>query len=80
MSGDDGMSNPPEAVRLTGVLSATVASGGDFEAFDLGGVDAEDSGVEWYVSLGGVSSDPCIAQVMVGSNGVIGMQQLSAVV
>ena len=62
------------------MFSVTVASYGDFEAFDLGGVDAEGSRVERYVSLGDVSSVLCVAQVMVGFNGVVGMQQLSAVV
>ena len=59
--GDDGTFRPPEGVKLTAVCSAAVASAKGFEAFDSGGVDAEGSGVERYVSLGEVAMVPCVA-------------------
>ena len=57
-SGNNGMSRTPEGVSLVAVCSAAIAPGGKFEAFGLGGVDVESSGVDWHVSLGEVSVIP----------------------
>ena len=65
---------PSEGVGLTAVCSVAITSGGEFEAFDSGGVDAEGSGVEMYVGLGEVSTIPCVTRVMAGFGGVAGMR------
>ena len=78
--GHNGSSRPPDGVKLAVVCSAEIASGGEFDAFDSGGVDAEGCGVEMCVGLGEVSTIPCVARVMAGFGEVAGMRRVSVVV
>lgn len=78
--GEDGTSRLPKGVRLTAVCPMVIASGGEIEAVDSGGVYAEGAGVRRWVGLGKVAMIPCVARVMTGFGEVADMQRLLVVV
>lgn len=56
--GDDGMPGSPEGVRQCAVCRMATAPGGEVEAIEAGGVDAEGSGVERCIVPAEVSTPP----------------------
>ena len=69
-----------EVVRLSAGCSTATIFGGEIEASDFGGANAESLGVERSTVPAGASIRPSIAQVLTGFGEVAGMRGLSVVV
>jgi hypothetical protein len=79
--GEDRTFRSAEGVQLSAVFPTVMPSGGEVEAFDLGGgLGPEGPEAERSIVLEERSALPCVVQAVTGRGGVVRMMGLSVVV